>query len=118
MKLKPALRGVGWLGRSPFDRLTAPSKVEGLRRTSSTPHSALRVPPCPSTRLGVLSLSKDIWAFLSSLGEDAFFNIGLTAYLAKAEFSKEVFHQTPPRQGRLEEIGPDKRGEQEPVWAL
>ena len=27
------------------------------------------IPPCPSTALGVLSLSKDIWTFLSSLRE-------------------------------------------------
>jgi hypothetical protein len=31
------------------------------------------VPPCPSTALGVLSLSKDIWTFLSSLGKSDYF---------------------------------------------
>jgi CRISPR/Cas system-associated protein Cas5 (RAMP superfamily) len=61
-----------------------------LRRTSGTPRPtfggcpALRAPPCPSTALGILSLSKDIWTFLSSLGESEFFSILLARIREKA----------------------------------
>jgi hypothetical protein len=58
---------------APFDELRA----SGIQRrldppVASTP--AFGVPPCPSTALGILSLSKDIWTFLSSLGENRFFS--------------------------------------------
>ena len=66
-----------------------------LRRTSSTSRICTHpggwapgAPPCPSTALGVLSLSKDIWTFLSSLGENGFFTILLVSNLA-ASFEPE-----------------------------
>ena len=58
---------------APFDGLRASGSRDAWTHLRRVP-PAFGVPPCPSTALGILSLSKDIWTFLSSLGENRFFS--------------------------------------------